>query len=130
MVALFAAVLKKEAGKHFLVTPVEKVGIEVEDCPFLVTEMEVAKVDNRQLLTFHTNVGDIVVANANHPLSVTEQGANQAPHPTLHIRGGLQGLLTRAVFYRLVELAEKVCIDGIEQFGLYSDGEFFSLGKA
>ena len=128
LVALFASVLKKEAADFYLVTPVEKVRIRVEDCPFVVTEMDVSGEGSQQLLTFHTNVGEVVVADADHPLSVTEQGANQEPHPTLHVRNGLDGLLTRAVFYRLVEIAEVQIVEGEDKLGVFSAGEFFPLG--
>ena len=84
--------------------------------------------DSQQLLTFHTNVGEVVVADADHPLSVTEQGVSQEPHPTLHVRHGLDGLLTRAVFYRLVEIAESHEVGGEQQLGVFSAGEFFPLG--
>lgn len=127
MVALFASVLKKEADDFYLVTPVEKVRIQVEDCPFLITEMDVSKSNSQQQLTFHTNVGELVVANANHPLRVTEHGENQEPHPVLQVRNGLEGLISRAVFYRLVELAESARVGGQDRVGVYSAGEFFPL---
>ena len=127
MVALFASVLKKEADDFYLVTPVEKVRIQVEDCPFLITEMDVSKSNSQQQLTFHTNVGELVLANANHPLRVTEHGENQEPHPVLQVRNGLEGLISRAVFYRLVELAESAWVGGQDRVGVYSAGEFFPL---
>lgn len=130
MVALFASVLKKEDGEFYLVTPVEKVRIKVEDCPFLVTELDVSHSGSQQLLTFHTNTGELVVANADHQLRVTEHGENQEPHPVLHVRNGLEGLISRAVFYRLVELAVTAQMDGQNRVGVYSAGEFFPLESA
>lgn len=143
MVQLFASVLKLEEGNYYLVTPVEKVGIQVEDCPFVVTTMEVEQSEQGQRLRFGTNTGESLVADAEHELSFeTDEGGE--PHPTLHIRNGLRGLLTRAVFYRLVELAEPARLEeagveetesgsgkeaGNELLGVRSDGAFFVLGR-
>ncbi len=124
MVRLFASVLKKEGDDYFLVTPVEKVGIQVEDCPFLVTEMEIEGSGKQQVLRFTTNAGEEVCADGDHTLTVASDPHTGEPHPTLHIRSGLDGLLVRSVFYRLVELA----VDDPEQgIGVYSKGQFFAL---
>jgi hypothetical protein len=143
MVQLFASVLKLEEGKYYLVTPVEKVGIQVEDCPFVVTTMEVEQSEHGQCLRFGTNTGESLVADAEHELRF-EADEGGEPHPTLHIRDGLRGLLTRAVFYRLVELAESAPVEkeavegskpemgkeaGNELLGVRSDGAFFVLGR-
>ena len=126
MVQLFASVLKLEEGKYFLVTPAEKVGIRVEDCPFLVTSMEVEEGADGQRLRFGTNTGESVIAGPEHDLSIGEETDGE-PHPTLHIRNGLRGLLTRAVFYRLVELADLAADDDSKAPGVVSDGAFFPL---
>ncbi len=126
MVQLFASVLKMEGDKYFLVTPVEKVGIQVEDCPFLVTAMEVEKGSAGQQLRFETNTGESVVAGPEHELRIGEM-SNGEPHPTIHIRSGLRGLLSRAVFYRLVALAELNDDAKSEELGVVSDGAFFPL---
>ena len=124
MVQLFASVLKKEGDDYFLVTPVEKVGIQVEDCPFLVTEMEVEGSGEEQMLRFTTNTGDVICADTEHELCIGSDPRSGEPHPILHIRSGLQGLLVRSVFYRLVELA----VENSEQkTGVYSGGCFFPL---
>lgn len=147
MLQLFASVLKLEGDKYFLVTPVEKVGIQVEDCPFIVTTMEAEQTEQGQRLRFGTNTGESLIANAEHELSFAED-ENGEPHPTLHIRNGLRGLLTRAVFYRLVELAEPARVEkgavenletdagkdagkeaGNDLLGVRSDGAFFVLGR-
>jgi len=125
LVKLFASVLKLENDSdYFLVTPVEKVGIKVEDCPFFVAEMEVSGSGEDQILTFKTTTEESVEAGPDHSLQVetSEQGE---PHPTLHIRSGLTGLINRAVFYRLVEMAEEKSIDGISKIGVWSKGVFF-----
>lgn len=132
MVQLFASVLKLEEGKYYLVTPVEKVGIQVEDCPFIITAMEVEQSSRGDLLCFTTNTGESVVAGTDHPL-LFETLPGGEPHPTVEVRGGMPGLLTRAVFYRLVELAQPA--QGGEknadprQLGVWSDGCFFTLGE-
>lgn len=123
MVQLFASVLKKEGDNFFLVTPVEKVGIQVEDCPFLIIAMEVEHTKGHQNLRFTTNTEEQVVADEEHPLRVQTNSANGEPHPTVHIRGGLNGLIVRSVFYRLVELAETEPAGG--QQGVFSAGMFF-----
>ena len=132
MVQLFASVLKIEKGDYFLVTPAEKIGIRVEDCPFIVTEMECENDGGLEVLRFTTNLGESVVANNQHPIEVTEDSENGEPHPTLHIRSGLNGLISRAIFYRLVELAEPVesaTGTGGQSIGVNSCGTFFPLGK-
>ena len=118
LVRLFASILKKEGEKHFLVTPVEKVGIEVEDAPFVA--VDVTEADGT--LTFDTNVGDRVVAGPDNPLRVAlaEDGE---PAPYVEVRAGLEALIDRKTFYRLVELGEEE--DGM--FGLRSGGTFFPV---
>lgn len=125
MVKLFASVLKLENdGDYFLVTPVEKVGIEVEDCPFFVTEMEVAGEGHAQVLVFKTTTEESIEAGEGNRLEVgtTDQGE---PHPTVHIRSGLNGLINRAVFYRLVEMATEETVAGETRLGVWSKGVFF-----
>ena len=124
MVELFASVLKKEGDDYFLVTPVEKVGIRVEDCPFLVIEMDVLGNGTDQALHFTTNTGERITADTEHALRITTDPETGEPHPTLHIRSGLRGLLVRSVFYRLVELAVEA--DG-QGAGVYSKGVFFPI---
>lgn len=126
MVNLFASVLKMEDGRYFLVTPVEKVGIQVEDCPFLVISMEAEQGASGQRLKFGTNTGETVVAGPEHDLCIGEE-VNGEPHPTLHIRNDMRGLLSRAVFYRLVELADAASDENSEELGVVSEGEFFPL---
>ncbi|MFT4013394.1 MAG: DUF1285 domain-containing protein [Paracoccus sp. (in: a-proteobacteria)] len=100
LVRLFASILKREGDDYFLVTPVEKLGIRVVDAPFLAVD---AQIDEGRL-TFTTNVGDIVVADLNHPVQI--RGSADAPRPYLHVRHGLWALIDRKTFYRLVEAAE------------------------
>ena len=126
MVQLFASILKREGDDYFLVTPVEKVGIEVEDCPFLITSMEVEGSGTSQQLHFTTNTGEQLTADAGHGLRIDALGAAAQPHPTIHVRSGLDGLLVRSVFYRLAELA-LADPDDPSRLGVFSAGQFFPL---
>lgn len=128
LVKLFASVLKKEEDGYFLVTPVEKVGIEVEDVPFLAVEMSTAK-DGGQTLTFRTNVDDIVAAGPGHELRF-ETEASGGLRPYLHVRRDLWAKVTRALFYDLVELGDERDVDGRRMFGVASAGEFFAMAEA
>ncbi|WP_299816550.1 DUF1285 domain-containing protein [uncultured Jannaschia sp.] len=118
MVRLFASILKREGDRHFLVTPVEKVGIAVEDAPFVAVDFEAGD----GAITFETNLGDRVTAGPEHPIRVA-LGEDGEPAPYVEIRGGLEALIDRKSFYRLVELGEEQ--DG--RFGLRSDGAFFPI---
>lgn len=131
MVRLFSTILRRdEDGMHYLVTPVEKVPVEVEDAPFLAVEMQVEDKGRNQKLCFRTNVEDIVVAASDHPLRFTIDKTTQAPTPYIHIRGRLEARIVRSVFYDLVELGEIEKINGIEKFGVWTSGKFFALTEA
>ncbi|MCO6185430.1 DUF1285 domain-containing protein [Rhizobium sp. L1K21] len=128
LVRLFSTVLRKdEDGKTYLVTPVEKVGIKVEDAPFLAVEMRRTERDGQPLLTFRTNVGDLVEAGPEHELRFVIHGDNNELKPYLHVRGRLEALVSRAVMYDLVELGETVVIDGVEMFCVRSGGATFPI---
>ncbi|WP_439814918.1 DUF1285 domain-containing protein [Zavarzinia sp. CC-PAN008] len=127
MVELFASVLRHDPDeRYYLVTPVEKVGIQVEDAPFVATLMTASGSGPGQVLTFETNVGDFVSADAAHPIRVTIDPETQEPSPYVLVRDRLEALIARAVFYDLVELAEER--DGM--LGVWSSGEFFTIGPA
>src|SRR6478752_5959266 len=123
LVKLFASVLKREGDKYFLVTPVEKVGIVVEDAPFLAVEMQAEKGG----LAFRTNVDDWVAAGPGHALRFDLDAATGGLKPYLHVRRGLWAKVTRALFYDLVELGEERALDGKAMFGVASGGEFFAM---
>ena len=130
LVKLFASVLKKEGDKYFLVTPVEKVGLTVDDAPFLAVEMTAARDDqDRQMLTFRTNVDDEVTAGPGHALRF-EPEVTGGLRPYLHVRRDLWAKVTRALFYDLVALGEERDIDGKRMFGVASAGEFFAMAEA
>lgn len=131
LVRLFSTVLRRdEDGKTYLVTPVEKVGIRVLDAPFVGVEMTAGERDGAPLLTFRTNVGDVVEAGAEHPLRFVIHGENNELKPYLHVRGRLEALVSRAVMYDLVALGETIDVDGVEMFCVRSGLETFPIMPA
>ncbi|MFD1795953.1 DUF1285 domain-containing protein [Paracoccus aurantiacus] len=118
MVRMFSNILKFEDGRHYLVTPVEKIGIKVEDSPFIAVDVEIGD----DLVTFQTNVGDSVVLDADHPLVI--EGSPDEPRPYVMVRGGLRARIDRKSFYRLAECASPGP-DG--RLGLRSSGLFHEL---
>jgi uncharacterized protein len=130
LVKLFASVLKREGDKYFLVTPVEKCGITVEDAPFLAVELEVEQGDRGRELHFRTNVDDWVACGKEHALRFEPEHATGGLKPYLHVRRGLWAKVTRALFYDLVELGEERDVAGERMFGVTSAGEFFAMAPA
>ena len=127
-VAEIASVLRKDAdGKHYLVTPAEKVDVDVADAPFLAVEMQVEGSGRGQSLVFRTNVDDIVTAGREHPLRFAIEPSSQGLKPYLHVRGRLEALVTRALYYDLVEMAVTEERDGRQRLGLWSGGVFFPM---
>jgi uncharacterized protein len=131
LVRLFSTVLRKDDdGKTYLVTPVEKVGIRVQDAPFLAVEMAVTGEGREQRLTFRTNLGDVAEAGSEHRLRFEIYGENHELKPYLHIRGNLEALVSRPVMYDLVERGETVDMDGVAMFCIRSAGELFPIMPA
>ena len=130
MVRLFASVLKREGERYFLVTPVEKVGIRVDDAPFLAVAMEQDDAGGERTLLFRTNVDDVVRCDADHALRFEPEGGTGGIKPYLHVRRDLWALVTRALFFDLVALGEVRKLDGREQFGIASAGAFFPMAPA
>jgi uncharacterized protein len=130
LVKLFASVLKREDDKYFLVTPVEKVGIVVDDAPFLAVEMTMSSGEEGRILQFRTNVDDWVAAGPDHALRFEQQPANGGLKPYLHVRRELWAKVTRALFYDLVALGEEREVGGKTMFGVMSGGEFFTMAEA
>jgi len=123
MVRLFSTILRREKdGSYVLVTPVEKLSIAVEDAPFLAVELKSEGEGRSRALAFRLNTGDLVAADADHPIEVRE--TPDGPHPYLHVRGGLEALAARSVYYELMNLAIE---EGGDPFGLWSNGAFFAL---
>jgi hypothetical protein len=130
LVKLFASVLKREGDKYFLVTPVEKCGIAVDDAPFLAVEMTVEGDAGARTITFRTNVDDIVACGPDHPLRFEPETETGGLKPYLHVRRDLWAKVTRALFYDLVELGEEREMSGVRQFGVASGSEFFVMAPA
>ncbi|MCS6624325.1 DUF1285 domain-containing protein [Roseibacterium beibuensis] len=126
LVRLFSTILKREGDAYFLVTPVEKVGIRVEDAPFVAVDFEAAGEGPAQVITFKTNVGDTVIAGRENAIRVVRD-ANGEPSPYVHVRAGLEALIDRKSFYRLVDLGEAHEVEGEDWFGVWSTGEFFKI---
>jgi hypothetical protein len=129
LVRLFSTILKREDGKHFLVTPVEKVGIRVDDAPFLAVEMLKQDEARGRTLRFRTNVDDWVDCDAAHRLRF-EAAADGGLTPYLHVRADLWAKVTRALYYDLVDMGEERVVDGRAMFGVASAGEFFAMADA
>jgi len=128
LIKLFASVLSKDVdGRTYLVTPAEKVDVEVEDAPFLAVEMEVHGSGTGQELIFRTNVDDIVRCGPEHPLRFSVQERSGGLKPYLHVRGRLEALVTRALCYDLVALTVEVKRGGQPVLGLWSGGTFITL---
>ena len=126
MVRLFSSILRREPdGRHVLVTPVEKLDIEVEDAPFVAVELKSEGEGRDRTLAFRLNSGDFVTAGPDHALLLRE--TSDGPHPYLHVRGGMEALIARSVYYELMNLALD---EQGERTGLWSGGAFFPLDGA
>ncbi|HSB97712.1 MAG TPA: DUF1285 domain-containing protein [Spongiibacteraceae bacterium] len=126
LINLFASILRREAdGEYYLVTPVEKWRIRVDDTPLLAVDMEVAGERGQQKIIFRLNTDDWVALDRQHQLSGLIEHDTSEPHPCIQLDYGLSARLTRSLFYRLVDIAER---RGFE-LGVVSAGEWFSLGR-
>ncbi|MEO9683559.1 MAG: DUF1285 domain-containing protein [Tateyamaria sp.] len=123
LVKLFSSILKREDGKYFLVTPVEKVGITVDDAPFVAQDFEASGTGVDQVLTFTTHVGDTAVAGPDHPIRVERDAETGEPSPYVLIRAELEALIDRKSFYRLVDLG----VHHDDWFGVWSGDTFFGI---
>ncbi|GAW34677.1 hypothetical protein RA2_01729 [Roseovarius sp. A-2] len=123
LVRLFSTILRRDGDDYFLVTPVEKVGITVDDAPFVAVDIEPEGAGQEQTLRFETNVGDHVTAGPDHPIRVSRDPETGEPAPYVLVRANLEALIDRKSFYRLVEIGD--CSGG--WFGLWSGGAFFRI---
>jgi hypothetical protein len=130
LVKLFASILKLEGEKYFLVTPVEKCGILVEDAPFMAVELQVDDGEVWRQLCFRTNVDDWVACGAGHSLRFEHDAATGGLKPYVHVRSDLWAKVTRAVFYDLVDSGEVREIAGTRMFGVASAGQFYAMAPA
>jgi hypothetical protein len=128
LVQLFSTVLRKDAdGKTYLVTPVERVGIRVVDAPFVAVEMNVSGQGESRVITFRTNVGDVVEAGPQHPLRFVDEPETGGLKPYVLVRGRLEALVARPVMYELVEHGEEVDIAGRAMFAVRSHGQIYPI---
>lgn len=128
MVRLFSTILRREAdGSFVLVTPVEKLGITVEDAPFQAVEMKAEGTGEAMRLGFRLNTGDLVTAGLEHALRFEARESGEGPRPYLHVRGGLEALVARPVYYELAQIALG---NGSSPPGVWSNGAFFALEPA
>ena len=124
---LFSSILKREGDAFFLVTPVEKVGIVVDDAPFVAVDFSVDGAGEAQRITFETSLGDRATAGPDHPIRVAREAETGEPAPYVEIRAGLEALIDRKSFFRLVDLGAHADRDGASWFGLWSGGRFFPV---
>lgn len=127
LVVLFSSILRRDGDDYFLVTPVEKVGITVDDAPFVVVDFEATGTGPDQNLTFTTHVDDQVTAGPENPIRVTRDPGTDEPRPYVLLRANLEALIDRKSFYRLVDIGATHQMGGENWFGLWSGGRFFPV---
>ena len=129
MVKLFAGILRREDDAYFLVTPAEKLRIQVEDAPFVATLVECFEDNGRPAIVFTTNIGEKIVVDHEHPIRVDIDASTNQPRPYVHLREGLDALISRSAFYDLLNLAHETKRDGVGYLSVTSQGEEFELGS-
>jgi hypothetical protein len=122
MVQLFSTILRRDGDRHFLVTPVERLSIVVDDAPFVAVDLEARGAAEAQCLVFLTNVGDVVAADTDHTIALRGNGARARPY--VLVRDGLEALIARSVYYRLADLATTGPGGSL---GVWSNSAFFVL---
>lgn len=130
LVKLLSSILRKEGDEYFLVSPVEKMRITVEDVPFLVVGMTEETGTAPPVLLFRTLTGDVVRLDAQHPLRVSTDPVSGEPRPYVQVRGGMEARIHRPVFYELVERSHEVILNGEPHLLLVSGDQQFDLGRA
>lgn len=127
LVKLFSSIIRKDGDDYFLVTPVEKVGITVEDAPFVAIDFDVTGTGKDQEITFTTLVDDVVIAGIEHPIRVVRDKDTGEPSPYVLIRSNLEALIDRKSFYRLVDIGAHAEHEGQSWFGVWSKDVFFPI---
>jgi uncharacterized protein len=127
LVKLFSSVIRKDGDDYFLVTPVEKVGITVDDAPFVAVDFEASGAGETQNITFTTQVDDTATAGPDHPIRVVRDAKTGEPSPYILIRANLEALIDRKSFYRLVDIGVHTEHDDQSWFGVWSNGVFFPI---
>jgi len=129
LVSLYSTILRKDKdGRHYLVTPVEKIGIQVEKAAFLAARVDIEGIGKDQSLFFTTNVGEVIEAGPSRPIRIETDPETQEPSPFVLVRGRLEAFMRRPVFYELVDAATEIDVEDGKQLGVYSGGMFFPLG--
>ncbi|MDH3690965.1 MAG: DUF1285 domain-containing protein [Gammaproteobacteria bacterium] len=130
LVRLFSTVLRRDSDdEHYLVTPSEKLRIRVDDAPFVAVELGVSGTGRNQQLIMRTNIDDAVMIDQSHPIWVRYPNEGDQPAPYVLVRDRLEALVSRSVYYELVELGAERQLDGETKYGVWSAGQFFVLGK-
>lgn len=129
MVKLFSTVIRRDGDKYFLVTPVEKLGITVDDAPFVAVEADIYDPGRTQSIVFRTNVDEEVIAGPDNPIRVETDPETGEPSPYVLVRRNLWALIARPVFYQIVEAGEERAVDGEKVLGIGSRGQFFVIGR-
>lgn len=130
LVKLFASILRREGDEYFLVTPVEKLRIQVDDAPFVANLVEQIEDRGRELIVFTTNVGERIPLDRDHPLRIEVDAASGEPRPYVRLRAGLEALISRSAFYDLVNMAEEVQRDNRSFLRVTSLDDNFELGSS
>jgi len=131
LMRLFSTVLRRdEDAKYYLVTPVEKCGVEVEDAPFLAVAMTIEGEGRKQRLRFRTNVEDEVTVDIDHPMRFETEAGTEGLKPYVLVRGRLEALVNRPIFYDLVAAGTVERVDGNDWFGVWSSGHFWPMARA
>jgi hypothetical protein len=129
LIKLFASVLRREADDYFLVTPAEKLRIEVEDAPFIATLVETIDTDNGPAIVFTTNIDERIILDPEHGLRIEVDQNNDEPRPYVYVRNGLEALISRSAFYDLINMAREIERDGSGYLVVSSLGHDFDLGS-
>lgn len=126
LVNLFASILRREPdGHYYLLTPVEKWRIQVEDAPLIAVDADIGGAGDDRRCVFTLNTGEHVLLDERHGLTVVVDADSDEPRPYLQLDNGLTARVDRAVFYRLIESAE----ERAGEYGIVSAGEWFALGS-
>ena len=127
LVKLFSSIIRRDGDDYFLVTPVEKVGITVDDAPFVAVDFDVSGEGDAQTIEFLTNVDERITAGPENPIRLAHDAQTGEPSPYLLVRHNLEALIDRKSFYRLVEIGRIEPFSGENWFGIRSNGHFFPL---
>lgn len=130
IVKLFSTILRREEdGQYYLLTPVEKWQIQVEDTPLLAHSLEVTDTGEQQIITLTTNVGETLEVGNDHPLEIGHYEGSEQPRPLIRVRHGVDARLVTAAYYDLAEHVVEQTVDGKPVLGVFSNGNFYKIGQ-